>query len=638
MSRTIETHSARNPRILTFYGFVVALLLVLSGGLVYRQLFLGVVYSSREKLQNQRCIIVPGPRGNILDRNGEVLVGNRPRFSVVLDLAELRGEFQKEYRKIRLNYRDFDKAERPSSEDLFSIARVSVTQHYLDQINAILGRAEKAQAKDIEQHLSRSLLLPFVLLDDLTPMEYARLIERLPVNSPLQVYTSSTRYYPYASAAAHVLGYTGVNDNPEADDFGGDLPTVKMKGAFGRDGLEKQFEDLLQGEAGGAIYLVDPAGYKVGVLPIDERKVVQGKNLTTSLDIDLQMAAEKAMEGKVGAAVALDVRTGEVLLMASKPDYDLNSFVPRLSNLKAKEIEASGGWLNRAIQGAYPTGSTFKLITAVAGLRSGAIDHNSQFICPGYLMVGNRRFPCAHGAVHGLTALPMALAKSCNVFFCKYGLEIGPELIAAEAKRFGYNIQTGIELPGETTRMLVGDPLWKKIKFGESWFAGDTANMSIGQGFLDTTPLQVACMVASFARGETITKPTLLHDPRRLAQHSAPLGLAPADYNYIVDGLEACAKIGTGRLIQIESMRVAAKTGTAQKRVAGGTIELGWMIAFAPIENPQIAIAVIMESQELDASFGGGVQASPVVKAVFEAWKEKQDHPAAAKLPVSPGK
>lgn len=633
MSRTIETHSAHNPRILTIYGIVAAMILVLAGGLVYKQLVLSVFYSDQERHQSQRCIIVPGPRGNIMDRNGEVLVGNRPRFSVVLDLAVLRKDLREEYRKISRNYRDYDKADRPNSEQLESITRVSVAQKYLDQVNAILGRTEKAQAANLERHFSRSLLLPFVLLDDLTPMEYARLIERLPVDSPLQVYTSSTRYYPYASAAAHVLGYTGVDDNPEAEDFGEDLPTFKMKGAFGRDGLEKKFDELLQGESGGAIYRVDISGYKSG-RPIEERKVVQGQNLVTSLDIDLQLAAEKAMEGKVGATVALDVHTGEVLVMASAPTYDLNDFVPRLSTNKANEIKAAGGWLNRAIQGVYPTGSTFKLITSVAGLRSGAIDHNSQYVCPGYIMVGNRRFPCAHGAVHGLTALPMALAKSCNVFFCKHGLDIGPELLSAEAKRFGYDIQTGIELPGESTRMLVGDPAWKKMKLGESWYAGDTANMSIGQGFLDTTPLQVACMVASFARGETITKPSLLHDPHRPVQHTAPLGLSPADYNYIVDGLEMCSKIGTGRLIQIESMRVASKTGTAQKRVAGGTIELGWMIAFAPVENPQIAIAVIMESQEIDASFGGGVQASPVVKAVFEAWKEKQDKPAAANLPA----
>ncbi|HET7534852.1 MAG TPA: penicillin-binding transpeptidase domain-containing protein, partial [Candidatus Didemnitutus sp.] len=443
------------------------------------------------------------------------------------------------------------------------------------------------------------------------------------------------------SAAAHVLGYTGIDDNPVAEDFPGeDLLTFKMKGSFGRDGLEKKFDDYLQGESGGAIYHVDIGGYKVG-LPIEKRLPVQGHNLTTSLDIDLQVAAEKAMGDHIGAAVALDIRTGEVLVMASKPDYDLNEFVPRLSHDTAKQIEESGGWLNRAIQGAYPTGSTFKIITSVAGLRSGAIDHQSRYTCPGYIMIGNRRFPCAHGAVHGDVNLTKAIALSCNVFFCNYGRDIGGELLATEARRFGYDQPTGIELPGESTRMLVGSPEWKKEKLNENWFPGDSANMAIGQGFLDTTPLQVACMVASFARGETRTTPTLLHDPNRPAQHSAPIGLLPSDYNFIVEGLELCAKAGTGKLLKIEGMRVAAKTGTAQKRVKidekVGNVELGWMVAFAPIDNPRIAIAVVMESQEIDQSFGGGVYASPVVKAVFEKWRDKQaDTPAQLRVTANP--
>jgi penicillin-binding protein 2 len=641
VSRTIETHSAQNPRLLMFYGALVLLLLVLTGGLAYRQLWHGGLYTERERVQNERRIVVPGPRGNILDREGRLLVENRPRFSVVLNLAELRAELRAEYGKISRNYRSFAKGERPTPDQISRIARVSLAQRYLDQINVILHRAEQVNAKQLERHFNQTLLLPYILLDDLAPEEYARLIERLPVNSPLQVYTSSSRYYPYGSAAAHVLGYTGVDDDPEVEDFPGEeLLTFKMKGAFGRDGLEKKFDEQLQGESGGAIYRVDPAGYKFG-LPLEKRLPVQGHNVVTSLDIDLQVAAEKAMGDHIGAAVAMDVRTGEVLVMASKPDYDLNAFVPRLSHETAQQIQESGGWLNRAIQGAYPTGSTFKIITSVAGLRSGAIDHNSHYVCPGYIMIGNRRFPCAHGAVHGDVNLVKAIALSCNVFFCNYGRDIGGELLATEARRFDYDKPTGIELPGESTRMLVGSPEWKKEKLNENWFPGDSANMAIGQGYLDTTPLQVACMMASFARGETETKPTLLHDPNRPVQHTAPIGLAPYDYNFIVEGMETCARIGTGKLLKIEGMRVAAKTGTAQKRVRiddkVGNLELGWMVAFAPIDNPRIAIAVVMESQDLDVSFGGGVYASPVVKAVFEKWRDKQaEAPAQLRVTSNP--
>lgn len=623
MSRLIETHSARNPRLFLFYGLLAAMLALLAGGVAYRQLFKTLLYSERERQQNQRRVIVPGPRGNIYDRHGKVLVGNRPRFSVVLGLAELRLEFRAEYKVVKANYSQLPPAERPDTEQMSQIARASVAQRYLDQINFILGRHEKVRSADLKRHIAQTLLLPFVLLDDLAPEEYARLIERLPVDSPLQVYTSSTRDYPYGSAAAHSLGYTGVNSDPEAKDFGEESRlTFKMKGTVGRSGLEKVFDEQLQGETGGAIYLVDPAGYKVE-RPIEQRLPVQGSNIVTSLDIELQQAAEAAMVERIGAAVALDVKTGEVLVLVSKPDYDLNAFVPRLSTETAKTIEASGGWLNRGIQGQYPPGSTFKVITAIAGVRSGAIEPGvSKSFCPGYLMVGNRRFPCWNHSGHGERELTTAIRDSCNIFFYKHGLEMGPELIAAEAKRFGYNHPTGIELPYEYATPHVADPAWKLANMKERWVPGDTANISIGQGDTLITPLQAACFVASLARGETETKPTILHDPKRPVQRTAPIGLTPTEYNAIIEGMKQSYQIGTGRLARVEGLSGAAKTGTAQKK----PIELAWTIAFAPLENPQIAVAVVLEGEE-DVNFGGGANAAPVVKAILTAWKAQQERP-----------
>ncbi len=629
MSRLIESHTHRNPRLFFFYGCVVAMLVVLTSGLAYRQLFTGGVYAERERLQNLRRVISPGPRGNIYDREGRLLVGNRPRFSVVLDLAELRGEFRTEYRAVARNYAALPAGDRPNAEQLERIARSSVAQRYLDQVNFILNRNEKVRAADLNRHVNQTLLLPYVLLDDLAPEEYARLIERLPVNSPLQVYTSSTRYYPYNNAAAHTLGYVGINNNPEVDDFPGeDLLTFKMKGSVGRTGLEKVFDAQLEGETGGAIYRVDPAGYKVD-LPIEKRLPVQGRNITTSLDIDLQQAAEAAMkdgEGKdrTGAAVVLDVRTGEVLALVSKPDYDLNTFVPRLSHDEARAIEQAGGWLNRAIQGQYPPGSTFKIITALAGLRSGAIDPvASRSMCPGFYMVGNRRFPCWNHNGHGERDLRGAIRDSCNVFFYRYGLEMGPQIIATEAKRFGYNQPTGIELPYEFSTPHVAEPAWKLANMKERWVPGDTANTAIGQGDTLISPIQAACFVASFARGETLTKPTILHDPNRPAQHTTPIGLAPSDYNAVLEGMEQCYQFGTGRLARVDGLRGAAKSGTAQK----GRIELAWLVCFAPVENPQIALAIVMEGDE-GVAFGGGANAGPVARAILQAWKDKQDRPA----------
>ena len=626
MSRLIETHSARNPRLLLFHAAVAGMVLLLVTGLVYRQLIKTTLYSERERLQSLRRVVVPGPRGNIYDRHGQVLVGNRPRFSVVLNLAELRGEFRAEYRKVEKNYTAVEVRDRPNDSQLSRIARAAVAQRYLDKVNALIGRREAIRSAELNRHFTQTLLLPYILLDDLAPEEYARLIERLPVSSPLQVYTSSTRDYPYHSVAAHTLGYTGVNNDPVVEDFEGeDLLTFKMKGSVGRAGLEKVFDEQLQGETGGAIYLVDPAGYKVN-LPFEkrlqQRRPVQGHNIISSLDAELQLAAETAMGDNVGAVVALDIKTGEVLVLASKPDFDLITRVPNLA--PGADVEKSGVWLNRAIQGQYPPGSTFKIITSTAGLRSGAIEPGiSRIICPGYFMVGNRRFPCDAKYGHGEVDLIKAITVSCNVFFYKYGLDTGPDLIAAEAHRFGFDHKTGLELPFEFSNPHVASPAWKLANMKERWMPGDTANTAIGQGDTLVTPLQVACMVASFARGETETKPTLLHDANRARQHSEPIGLSPGDYHAIMQGLEQCYEFGTAKLAKVEGVRAAAKTGTAQK----GRIDLAWMVAFAPLEDPQIAIAVVMEGTEPDVGYHGGTYASPIVKAILETWKEKSERP-----------
>ncbi len=650
VSRLIETHHARNPRLLAFHGALAAVLVLLVGGLAWRQLLHRGLYTERERLQNQRRIIIPGPRGNILDRDGRLLVENRPRFSVVLNLAELRSELRGEAIRVMRNYREYDKPDRPTPDQVEHISRSAVAQRYLDRINLILGRNEKIRPHELDRHFAQTLLLPFVLLDDLSPEEYARLIERLPVTSPLQVYASSSRHYPFGSAASHVLGYTGVADNPQTEDFPGeDLLTFKVKGTFGRDGLEKKFDDLLQGESGGAIYRVDPAGYKID-LPIEKRLPVQGRNLTTSLDIDLQLTAEEALGERTGAVVALDVRTGEILALTSKPDFDLNAFVPRLTSENAEKITGQGAWLNQAIGGAYPPGSTFKLVTAIAALRNGRISPTAVIAdCQGVTMIGNKRFYCDNGEKqHGTLTLSEAIATSCDIYFYQAGLLTSPELIATEARRFRLDRRTGIELEGETGRMLIPDPEWKEKTQQEKWYPGDTANMAIGQGYVLVTPLEMACFAASLARNELYTVPTLLHNPNAPAQHAPPIGLTPEQREALVSGMEGCTTHGTAYLItkpafKIPGVRIAGKTGTAQKRVRQGdklgTINYAWFIGFAPVENPQIAVAVMIEGDSIGESYGGGTYSAPVANTVIRKYMEKQaagTGPAVPKFNVTP--
>lgn len=631
----VEAHKNYDPRIVLFYFVLAALMLTLCGGLAYQQLRKVGEYADAERQQNQRRILYPGPRGNIEDRNGKVLVNNRARFSVRLLLDQLRPELRKEQIRIRNNFRAADDKDVPTHSQLVKLARVSVVQRYLDQVNAILGRFEKVKAEELNKHFDRELLLPYTLIDDLEPTDYARLLERLPVNSPAQVYTLSSRYYPYGSAASHTLGYVGATDDVALEDFpGDDLKTFKMKGTMGREGVEKKFDTTLQGEAGGAIFRVDPAGNRINP-PIQQVFPKQGQKLQLSLDIDLQIAAEARLAEYelAGTAVAMDVRTGEVLVLASKPDYDLSTFVPRISHETYAAIESKGGWLNRVTQGTYMPGSSFKILVSIAGLRSGAITPASTYNCPGVFRVGKHPFPCHDGAAHGETGLERALQKSCNGFFMRYGIEMGPDVIANEARRFHLDRPTGIELPNETRAMLIPDPTWKQRTQHEAWTGGDTANMSIGQAGVTITPLQMACFIASVARNEVWTQPTLVHDPNRPTQKHEPIGLTPEQRAILLSGMEMVTKAGGTAHILTDNkgglsplgIRIAAKSGTAQKRTIKGTINFAWLIAFAPIENPEIAMAIAIEGDTPGEETGGGRYASPVVHAILKTWLEKKN-------------
>ena len=647
----VESHRSFQPRVVFFHFVIALLLLVLAGGLAYQQIFRNDVHQDHQRMQSWRRTLVPGPRGDLLDREGRVLAGNGQRLSVVLYLDELQAELRREYIQIRNNYRASGDKGLPNANEMAQIARVSVVQRYLDQVNALIGREEKINRRDFDAaHFTNSMLqLPYVLIDDLEPEEFARLVERLPVNSPLQVYTSSRREYPYGASAAHVLGMVMPDPDIAAKDFPEqDLTTFKMKGTVGRDGLEKQFESTLEGEAGGSIFQVDRLGYKVKS-SIKQQMPRQGQTITTSLDVDLQLAAEKKFiemtDGKSGAVVAIEVKTGEVLALASLPNYNLNETSPRISSEKYAEIEAQGGWLDRTTHGLYPPGSTFKILVTIAGLRAGMIDPADDSInCTGVIQIGNRPFYCDRTATgfaqHGHIALREAIARSCDYYFYTQGLKMSPETIAAEARRFHLDQRTGIQLT-ETRGMIIPDPAWRERVRHEKWFPGDTANMSIGQGDVLVTPLEMACFAASVARGEVYTKPTLLHDPSAAPQHTESIGLSPAQRAVLLGGMEDCTTYGTADVLtklkelRIPGLRIAGKTGTAQ---IGDKKTIAWFICFAPVENPEIAVAVAIEGDTPGETVGGGRYAAPVAQAVLKVWWEKKSRPAGPGVSVKAGK
>lgn len=625
--RVVHHYRTGNPRLGVFYVVFGLLFFVLVSGLAWRQLLMHQEYREREQKQSQRRVIQPGPRGNIYDYSGKLLVGNRPRFSAVVYLEELRTEIQKEYYDIKrelLAEHEAKNTEEPFTFDWKETswqARENVLQRYLDEINDILDTDHELNRRNFRRHFVERQLMPFELVSDLPQEDYARLIEQLPLGSKIDIYTDTARDYPHGSAAAHTLGYVrGSWQVPPADLPGEELRTYSYKGEVGINGIEKQFDDVMQGESGGEVYLVDKFQYQFGD-PIVQKKAKQGGHVYTSLDIDLQLAAEKALGDRTGAVCAIMVETGEILVLASSPDYDLNDFSPRLSQETVNQINEKGAWVNRATKGLYPPGSTFKLVTAVAGMREGVLDPDEQVEGGPYFRVGNKLFPEHTGGPYYDTDLAKAIEKSSNVYFYDMGIRAGIDAISREAKRFGMDEPFDIELPFRQTRMLVPDKQWSLDERGFPWRGGDTANVSIGQGDLLVTPLHVAAFTASLARRETRTDLTLLkREPGEVVDHGGePIGLTDYQYNAILEGMErVVGPSGTGRYAQIDGIRIAGKTGTAQVKRPSGKITLAWFTGFAPIDNPQIAVTVIVEGTSSNDRYAGGSTAAPVARAVLK--------------------
>lgn len=635
-----DVHRGENERLLIFLRITLILTAILLAGLAWRQFISNQKFQQIERRQTERRILKPGPRGDIYDRKGNILVANRPHYSAVVYPDDLRPAFRRAYsehireERARLlkEYNNAPEAERPPDlplpdyEKLKWDSRKEVIQKHLDRISRITGREKSISRNTLIRHFSEQLLLPLPLVKDLTPEEYALLIERIPVDSPIEIHTSTARHYPHDSTAAHVLGYVQRTD-PDPEEIPDDgIKTFTFKTKEGRTGLEKTFNERLSGKTGSEIWRVDPLGFQESRLEMVPPE--QGQDLITSIDLELQKAAERGLGDRTGAAVALDVQTGEVLAIASHPNYDLNELSPNISRKTFNEIEAKGAWPNRALQLSYPPGSTFKLITAIAGLRNGSITEATRHECRGIFRVGNRIFRCHARNGHGNLDLEGAIEGSCNVFFYDEGMRLGIDRLSAEAKRFGLNEKTGIEVPSETSRLVVPTRSWKRDNNLGGWSPGDTANTAIGQGYLLVTPLQMATVAASIARGETRTRPTLLAlSPKEAGEvdHGGePIGLDPEQRNMLLEGMQrVVGPDGTGRLVQIEGFPIAGKTGTADFRAHGKSVNLAWFIGFAPVDNPRIAVAVMLRGIRANEGYHGGSTAGPVAKDIFEAFRKR---------------
>lgn len=687
-TKVLPSTPVEKLRLYAVFGLFSVGFLYVVGGLAYRQLIQAGDLKEQSDNQSRRIVLRPPARGRIYDRNGFVLVDNRARWSVKADLAALQKEFRTEYLRLLAAERA-RQAVQIDTERVMELARVNVLQGWLNKVWFVIDENQrktprkpapakatpldppgerKVNIEDLRKHLRERRALPFTLVADLAfptanlpsgPDEgvkaVARFIEQFPVEGPIRLESDIIRTYPYGGMAAHVLGYVKDSDElpPNVEDIAEvrseSMQKLRQTGKTGAAGVELSFDHVLRGLSGWELWTKTSSGYNQTRLKYSEP--VQGSNVPLSLDLRIQRSAESALaeikdsKGVVlpAAAVMLDVHTGEILALASQPTFDPNRLAGRITASYYDEVDKTGAWLNRATQGLYPPGSTFKIITAVAGMRKKVVDWDDILDCGPSFRVGDRDFPEHERVGYGDVDLDKMLAISCNVWNYQVGLRAGPEALAAEARRFGLDtplLETSAatdadgplitELPYAASRGLVVPDREYKLRRKEGpWQDGDTANFSIGQGYLLTSPLHMASFAASLARGETRTTPTIIHDPARDGRHrgSAPIGLNKAQLEAIRGGMVRCVEEGTGRSARIPGLPVAAKTGTSEYFKNGEKAHLAWMIGYAPADRPVVAFCVLVEGQ-LDTDTWGGKTAGPVVKQMLETWAGTGEKPA----------
>jgi penicillin-binding protein 2 len=657
---------------LTGFAYVVI-------GLFYRQVFQSNDLVRDAESQSQRIVIRPPARGIIYDRNKQPLVENRVRWRVKADLMVLQPEIRKEYLKLLSLAKSQNYFDKPDYDKLQEIARINVLNRWLSKIWFVVddnyqskkGRSNRVyplrdnperqvNVDSLRKHQRETRALKFTLISDLafpgsavsrTPEEgdraIARFIEQFPSGGPITLESDMVRSYPNGSLAAHILGYVRDTDElpPNADDFAdlnlSYLQRIRYTGKKGAAGIEETMDAVLRGTSGWELWTKSSSGYNKELVRSSPPQ--QGTEVNLSLNINIQKAAEEALANirdsvgrpLPGAAVMLDVNTGEILAMASQPNFNPNRLADRVTSKYYDEVDANGGWLNRATQGLYAPGSTFKIITAIAGMRNHKVDWDDVLDCGAFYRVGNRNFPEHEPVGFGPVDVEKMLAISCNVWNYRVGLAVGPELLALEARRFGLdkpllkNLNptplrpAANEIPYPATRMIMPDPDYKTRIGSGAWNPGDTANTSIGQGFILTTPLHMASFAASLARGETMTTPTLFPNTGQKVIHAGaqPIGLNRLQLEAIRSGMYRCVEEGTAKSIRIPGLPFVAKTGTAEYFKSGVKAHLAWIIGYAPADRPVVAFAVLVEGQT-DTSTWGGKTAGPVAQEMIKAWAD----------------
>jgi penicillin-binding protein 2 len=580
---------AITPRIRTAVLCVGVGFLVLLLRLWYLQILEGDRYFALSTNNRLRVRPVEAPRGFILDRNGEILVENRPTFDLYA-----------------------------TPEDVTNPKEVAGT------LAEILG----VSPSEIEARLHEGRERPYqplLLRKDLDERMMVAVEERRLDLPGVSLHVRPVRAYPSGGAAANLLGYVSeVNQTQLARE---EYQDFRPGENIGQAGVERRYDAFIRGIDGGEQVEVDARGRALRLVSRIEPR--SGSNIYLTIDKRIQDAAETAFAGKKGTVVAMNPTTGEILAMVSRPSYDPNLFAQRLSGEDWQRIatDPSHPLQNRAFQAQYPPGSIFKLMVAIAGLESGALTPETKFYDPGYFVLGNTRFDDWKKGGHGTLDLRGAIVNSCNVYFYQAGLRVGIEDIVKTAREFGLGEPPGLGL-GDEAKGNLPDPQPRK-RGQPGWSAGNTVIASIGQGLVVTSPMQLLAMVSAIATGGTIYRPWVVKKITSLSgevldeyepEPARQVPVKPETLAFIRQAMLGVVNEGTGTRAKVPGIPIGGKTGTAQvvrKGEGKGQADLkdhGWFVSFAPVDNPQIAVVVLVEN----GGFGGQV-AAPVAKAVYEA-------------------
>jgi len=591
-------------------ALVVALFSLTFARLWHLQVSEGDEYRSLSEHNRIRLKRVRATRGTILDRNRNIVVDNRPSFDLVL---------------------------------------VPEDAHDVPATIASLGRLLGPEVGDLSAIVAAARNRPafedVVLVRDLDWERIVK-IETHQFELPgVSVQVGPRRTYPFGQMAAHLFGYVGEVSQQERETRRG----YHLGDLIGKAGAERYWEDYLRGVDGGQQVEVDSVGRRLRVLnEVDE---TPGNSLVLTIDRDLQQTAEAAMDGYDGSVVALDARTGDILAMVSRPAFDPNVFARgiRLAEWKALVDDKKRPLNSKSVQGTYPPGSTYKVVMAAAALEEGVITPFTSIFCGGGLFFGNRTFRCWRPQGHGSVNVHEALVRSCDVFFYQVGQRLGVDTIAEYSHRFGLGAPTGITLEHESSG-IIPSSAWKRQRFGEPWYPGETLSISIGQGYVTTTPLQMASVMATIANGGIVYRPkfvkrvegtdgtTMLEEQPEVVRD---VGFKKSTMLQIRDALSDVvnSKRGTGSNAKLPGIEVGGKTGTAQASRAGGDKssqkgwsrekrDHAWFIAFAPVDNPEIAIVVLAEH----SGQHGGTAAAPIARKVLARYFHvPEEDPAALK-------